>query len=119
MNFVETDWSFSEKKPSEDSSSSLIQSNSGQYLFADANEKLFLPYVGNGYIGISLISKQGLFGSFQKSLSLQLNYNPLIQIYSETLKKKEITGIDFLSGTTYRIQCYQDVSFFYICRHQI
>jgi len=122
MNFVESDWSFEQSEQS--SRVQVVGGNVGggggveeltipnqndQNLFTDPSEKLFLPFVGNGYIGISLISKQGIFGSLHKSLNLPLKYNPLIQIYSENLKKKEITGIDFMSGTVHRIQCYQDV----------
>ena len=114
MNFVDSDWSFNDQNSRPKvagGGEEVIQANNknDQSFFTDANEKLFLPFTGNGYIGISLISKQGIFGSLQKSLNIQLKYNPLIQIYSENLKKKEITGIDFLTGTVHRIQCYQDV----------
>lgn len=55
---------------------------------ASLNEKYFLPYTGNGYIGVSLFGKNGLYSYLQKSLSLKLNYNPLAQIYSDTLSFK-------------------------------
>ena len=52
------------------------------------SDKYFLPYAGNGYIGVSLFGKNGLYSYHQKSLSLKLNYNPLAQIYSDTLPVK-------------------------------
>ena len=118
MNFVESDWSFSEQilnsKPvsGEDTINQLNLQH--EQSLADDSEKLYLPFTGNGYIGISIVSKQGLYASPLKSLNLQLKYNPIIQIYSETLKKKENIGIDFLSGSVHRIQCYQNVMLF-IC----
>lgn len=51
------------------------------------DENFFLPYTGNGYIGLSVQSSQGIFVNFQKSLSLNLKYNPLVQVYSDTLTK--------------------------------
>ena len=54
----------------------------------DPKEKYFLPFSGNGYIGISASSKIGILASFQKYLSLPINYNPLVQIYSDTFLKK-------------------------------
>jgi hypothetical protein len=51
-------------------------------------ENLFLPYTGNGYIGISINSKQGLYANYHKSLSLPIMYNPLVNIYSDTMSKK-------------------------------
>lgn len=51
-------------------------------------EKLFLPYTGNGYIGVSANSKIGLFAAHMKSLSLPLLYNPLASIYVDNLEKK-------------------------------
>ena len=50
-------------------------------------ENFFLPYTGNGYIGLALQSTQGIYVNMQKSLSLNLRYNPLVQVYSDTLAK--------------------------------
>lgn len=51
-------------------------------------ENLFLPYVGNGYVGVSLTSKEGIFAFNQKSASFPLHYNPIANIYSDTMSKK-------------------------------
>jgi hypothetical protein len=55
-----------------------------------AYDKLYLPYTGNGYIGLAINSKLGLYASQEraKSLSLPLMYNPLVIIYSDNLEKK-------------------------------
>lgn len=63
-----------------------LEENTDEALNKD--DKYFLPYVGNGYIGLSVSSKQGLYSYHQKSLNLKLNYNPLAQIYSDTLTYK-------------------------------
>ena len=49
------------------------------------DEPFFLPYTGNGYIGLSIKSKQGLYLNFHKSMYLNLFYNPLVEIYSDQL----------------------------------
>jgi hypothetical protein len=63
-----------------------VEENTDEALNKD--EKYFLPYTGNGYIGLSFFSKRGLYSYHQKSLNLKLNYNPLVQIYSDTLTYK-------------------------------
>ena len=50
-------------------------------------KSIYLPYTGNGYIGVSIQSKQGLYANYHKSLSLNLNFNPLVQVYSDRLSK--------------------------------
>jgi len=55
---------------------------------ADTSEKIFLPYVGNGFIGVSANSKLGLFANHMKSLSLPVMYNPLVSIYVDNLERK-------------------------------
>lgn len=53
-------------------------------------DRLYLPYTGNGYIGLAINSKMGLFANHLKGLSLELMYNPLSIIYSDNLEKKGI-----------------------------
>ena len=74
-----------------------LEENTGESLNKD--EKYFLPYAGNGYIGLSVFSKRGLHSYHQKSLNLKLNYNPLVQIYSDTLtyKGKTVFYFHFIS----------------------
>lgn len=50
-------------------------------------KNIYLPYTGNGYIGVSMQSKYGLYANYHKSLSLNLKYNPLVQVYSDQLSK--------------------------------
>ena len=57
---------------------------------SNEGEHVFMPYAGNGYIGLSLFSKNGLFSYHQKSVNLKLNYNPLAQIYSDILPSKGV-----------------------------
>jgi hypothetical protein len=52
------------------------------------DEKTFLPFIGNGNIGLSLFSKNGLYLYHQKSSNLKLSYNPLAQVYVDTLPNK-------------------------------
>lgn len=51
------------------------------------DEPFFLPYTGNGYLGLSMKSKLGIFVNFHKNLNLKLYFNPLVEIYSDRLNK--------------------------------
>ena len=51
------------------------------------DELFFLPYTGNGYLGLSFKSKLGIFINFHKNLNLQSYFNPLVEIYSDRLTK--------------------------------
>lgn len=66
----------------------LVQVASLEEAF-NSNEKLYLPYTGNGYIGISANSKLGLFANQLKSLSLPLLYSPLSFIYTDNYSEKK------------------------------
>lgn len=61
-------------------------------------QKLFLPFTGNGYIGLAANSKNGLFVHHMKSLSLPIVYNPLARIYLDNLEKKgePVLNLSFL-----------------------
>ncbi|CAF0948843.1 unnamed protein product [Brachionus calyciflorus] len=102
FNTLITVWPVKEKDP-------LVETqNTDKNELDHHDENLFLPYTGNGYIGISIISKRGIFANHHKTLSLPLLYNPLSQIYSDSMAKKEVTYVDVLNGLVGKIQCYQD-----------
>lgn len=71
-------------------------------------KSIYLPYTGNGYIGVSIQSKQGLYANYHKSLSLNLNFNPLVQVYSDRLSKMETSVVEFRNGMVHLLQCYQN-----------
>jgi hypothetical protein len=75
-----------------------------------SHENKYLPFTSNGYIGISMISKQGLFAPHFKSLNTPLAYSPLVSVYSDNLVKQEFTLVEFSNGLANKIQCYKIVS---------
>lgn len=94
---------------------SIDESQSSQH-----GEKYFLPYTGNGYIGLSVLSKKGLFASMSvsghqiasyssSSLNLSLMYSPLAFIYADNLNRKEAAYIELKQGLVHKLQCYQIV----------
>jgi hypothetical protein len=64
------------------------------------DEKTFLPFIGNGNLGLSLFSKNGLYLYHQKSSNLKLSYNPLAQAYVDTLPNKGLLFF-FLAKITF------------------
>lgn len=99
MNTVHSEWSSYKK--------SLINNEENNHLIDNDNEKLFLPFTGNGYLGISINSNLGVYVYHQKAVSLPIKYNPVTQISSDILNFKEINVIEFLPGLVNRIKCFQ------------
>jgi hypothetical protein len=87
-----------------------MSSNTNEDTTESNYENKYLPYTSNGYIGISMISKQGLFASHFKSLNTLLGYNPLVSVYSDNLVKQEFSLVEFNNGLINKIQCYKIVS---------
>jgi hypothetical protein len=95
MNYLYSDWSSYKKYVSNKNDDNKVNENvistdpSIMSLINDyEDEKLFLPFTGNGYIGIAINSNKGLHAYHQKSLNLPVKYNPIAQISSDTLESK-------------------------------
>jgi hypothetical protein len=86
-------------------------------------DRFYLPYTGNGYIGLGLLNKQqdgqspsgnaaqGLHATYHKTLSLPLLYNPLALVYGDgQLAKKEVVFVELANGLVNHLHCYQIVS---------
>lgn len=93
MNVIVTEWPNIDKQTSPLFTESSKPTDLKETDLYTEEEHLYLPFTGNGYIGLSIISKQGLYANYQKTLSLPLMYSPLAQIYSDTLPKK---GLEIL-----------------------
>ncbi len=85
---------------------------------AAAEDRFYLPYTGNGYIGLGLLNRaggstaaQGLHATYHKTLSLPLMYNPLALVYGDgQLPRKEVVFVELASGLVNRLSCYQIVN---------
>lgn len=74
------------------------------------NANKYVPFIGNGYIGINIDSKQGIFGHYNNrlGLNLQLKYNPLTYVYYDSWTKNEAIVIEFDNALVHRIQSYEN-----------
>ncbi|CAH1393596.1 unnamed protein product [Nezara viridula] len=68
------------------------------------NEVSFLPYVGNGFLGIPLVHYPSVYVKDKRTLSLNTKWNPVISVETDLpIKDIYITNIE--SGTVTRVQC--------------
>ena len=88
MNYLYSDWSNYEKYSSNNNNNNNANENVISTDPSYEDEKLYLPFTGNGYIGIAINSNRGIYAYHQKSLGLPVKYNPIAQISSDTLIRK-------------------------------
>lgn len=80
----------------------------------------YVPYVGNGYLGLILEHDAHLNIKYGRSLSLPLMYHPLNII--EDYEMKEFTVVEYKKGIVHRFQCsnhYLQVSYQYYAHRTI
>lgn len=70
-----------------------------------AGDQHFIPYTGNGYLGISLDDSRGLWVKGQRELRLPTDLNPLIYTAIVGYETKVATILDLRAGIIYRYQC--------------
>ncbi|KAF6038238.1 hypothetical protein EB796_003451 [Bugula neritina] len=70
-------------------------------------EKYFLPYIGNGYIGISLDGKHGVWLKGERGLDIATDYNPLVSFEISGYDVKEAFVLDIVDGKIVKHTCYQ------------
>lgn len=77
------------------------------------SSRFFLPYTGNGYIGVSITNQnangEGLYANYQKTLSLPLMFSPLASLFTDGYERKEVLFVDLFNGIANKLQCYQIV----------
>ncbi|XP_011497817.1 PREDICTED: uncharacterized protein KIAA2013 homolog [Ceratosolen solmsi marchali] len=76
---------------------------------AKEDQRLYLPYVGNGIFGIPIQSQSWLYIKNGRSLSLPVKWQPLIiyQVSEDTLYR-EATITHYTKGIVYKYQCFRD-----------
>ncbi|XP_013146041.1 PREDICTED: uncharacterized protein KIAA2013 homolog [Papilio polytes] len=63
----------------------------------------YVPYVGNGYIGLTLEHDDHLNIKYGRSLSLPVFYHPLYIV--SDFEMKEVTLVEYKKGIVHRFQC--------------
>lgn len=75
--------------------------------YDEHNGDSILPFIGNGYFGLSVYPQSGLFIKSSRLLSLSVNYFPLINLSSGS-KSRHITVTHFFSGIIHRYHCFEN-----------
>lgn len=80
---------------------------------SSGSSRFFLPYTGNGYIGVSITNQntngEGLYANYHKTLSLPLMFSPLASLFTDGYERKEVLFVDLFNGIANKLQCYQIV----------
>lgn len=69
----------------------------------------YLPYIGNGFIGVPILPEAWLYIKHKRTLSLPVYWQPLITaILPESSPYREATLTHYTSGIVYKYQCLRD-----------
>ncbi|XP_055938708.1 uncharacterized protein KIAA2013 homolog [Argiope bruennichi] len=76
------------------------------YRSYEPDEPYFLPFVGNGKIGVPLDKKEELYVHYKRYLSIPINYHPIVQVDIPGASTQEGTAVHYTSGIAYKFQCF-------------
>ncbi|GIY95800.1 uncharacterized protein CEXT_164261 [Caerostris extrusa] len=76
------------------------------YRSYEPDEPYFLPYVGNGKIGVPLDNKEELYVYYKRYLSAPISYHPIVQVDIPGASTQEGTAVHYTSGIAYKFQCF-------------
>jgi len=67
---------------------------------------MFVPYTGNGYLGLSVSAESQIYIKNRRSLSLPVDFKPLVHLFLEGGGDSETAQVtDYLEGTVTSLQC--------------
>lgn len=71
------------------------------------DEQLYIPYVGNGLLGLSLDQESPIFIRNGRTLSLPVNYRPITLVSVDGAAVKEAIVTEYTAGVVHRIQSWE------------
>lgn len=71
------------------------------------NEKVYLPFVGNGLFGVVIKRDSVVHIRKDRVLTLPVMYHPIVWVEFE-LMSKTAQALDYVSGTAYTVSCYMN-----------
>lgn len=74
---------------------------------AREEEKPYIPYVGNGLLGISLDQESPIYIRNGRTLSLPVNYRPITLVSVDGAAVKEAIVTEYTTGVVHRIQSWE------------
>ncbi|XP_017854658.2 uncharacterized protein KIAA2013 homolog [Drosophila busckii] len=72
-----------------------------------SDERDYLPYIGNGYIGLEVSSDAALNIKHGRAMQLPIRFQPVLSVAqnSGAPVEKEATVVEYLTGMVHRFQC--------------
>ncbi|KAF4530478.1 hypothetical protein B566_EDAN014680 [Ephemera danica] len=78
-----------------------------QHIPVRDREKAYIPWVGNGVLGVELVSaKRVVHIRHGRTLSLPVMFEPLVEVAEEEYGRQEAIVAHYLTGIVHRIQCF-------------
>lgn len=65
-------------------------------------ERNFIPYIGNGYIGLEIAHDAPLNIKYGRSMQLPTLFHPVISVLQTSEAGRESTVVEYLKGITWR-----------------
>ncbi|CAH1786242.1 unnamed protein product, partial [Owenia fusiformis] len=78
-----------------------------QHIPASEQEAAYIPFVGNGYIGVTYKGEHGLTLKYGRALSVFLPYYPMVLSQMEGHDSRAATISEYKNGVIYTIDCFQ------------
>lgn len=73
----------------------------------ESEENEFLPYIGNGKVGVAITNGNNPLYLFHKrSLSLPINYDPVVHVEIPGTSSQEGTAVHYTTGIVHKFQCF-------------
>lgn len=74
----------------------------------------FLPYVGNGYFGLSIEEDSHINVRYGRGLDVGINFHPIVSLSEKNGERQEATVTEYLPGLVHRYQCYDGYQASYV-----
>ncbi|XP_013102948.1 uncharacterized protein KIAA2013 homolog [Stomoxys calcitrans] len=71
-------------------------------------ERNIIPYVGNGYIGLEVAHDAPMNIKYGRAMQLPTQFHPIVSVF-QTEAGREATAVEYLSGISWRFQCFSNM----------
>lgn len=68
-----------------------------------SKENLFVPYVGNGFLGVDITPNANIYIKYGRYLSQPVFFQPIVSVtHRSTFQSKEAYVVDYVNGFVHR-----------------
>lgn len=74
----------------------------------------FIPYVGNGYFGLTIEEDSHVNVRYGRGLGIGVNFHPIVSLSEKNGERQEATVTNYLGGLVHRYQCFDGYQASYV-----